>query len=262
MIQTEAERQFYLGMAGVHLWYARDALPGAAPSPEFVFPEEGEAQPQEVISSARAPREGPAAQAGVQGAGRIPDLQALMGKASEKPAPDRSRAVSTEPETPSVVQAVETDPVEEKAAPAESPIRLNLKLWASDGVCLLCGLTEDSSARLQETLALNILKSIDQASPESVGPIRWPLFNNLKVAGNSSGDLRRVLSSVLSRYAGRTVISLLAADPDGDSVRLLDVLKESGVRADLAFGHSLAELAANPDLKRQLWQQLRSLELG
>ncbi|AHI30337.1 hypothetical protein [Marinobacter similis] len=37
MIQTETERQFYLGAAGIRLWYARDALPGAAASPDFEF---------------------------------------------------------------------------------------------------------------------------------------------------------------------------------------------------------------------------------
>jgi hypothetical protein len=36
----EAERQFYLAMFGVQLWYAREPLLGAAPSPEFVFPVE------------------------------------------------------------------------------------------------------------------------------------------------------------------------------------------------------------------------------
>ena len=42
MMMPEAERQFYLGKAGIHLWYARKALPGAAPSPEFAFPEHEE----------------------------------------------------------------------------------------------------------------------------------------------------------------------------------------------------------------------------
>ena len=37
MIQTEAERQFYLGMSGIRMWYARDPLPGAAPSPDYDF---------------------------------------------------------------------------------------------------------------------------------------------------------------------------------------------------------------------------------
>jgi len=37
VIVAEAERQFYLEQAGIQLWYARDALPGAAASRSFLF---------------------------------------------------------------------------------------------------------------------------------------------------------------------------------------------------------------------------------
>ena len=39
-MHTEAARQFYLGVAGVRMWYAREPLPGAAPSPEYDFSED------------------------------------------------------------------------------------------------------------------------------------------------------------------------------------------------------------------------------
>ena len=34
VIGNEAERQFYLAAAGIRMWYARESLPGAAPSPD------------------------------------------------------------------------------------------------------------------------------------------------------------------------------------------------------------------------------------
>ncbi|KKL72136.1 hypothetical protein LCGC14_2087950, partial [marine sediment metagenome] len=88
MIRTEAQRQFYLGLAGVRLWYAREPLPGAAPSPEFLFPEPDEQATPFVsgkVKNASAPAEeavlnpAPAApETGKRGAQRIANLQALM----------------------------------------------------------------------------------------------------------------------------------------------------------------------------------------
>ena len=44
VIGNEAERQFYLAAAGIRMWYARESLPGAAPSPDFDFGVEDEPQ--------------------------------------------------------------------------------------------------------------------------------------------------------------------------------------------------------------------------
>ena len=44
VIGNEAERQFYLAAAGIRMWYARESLPGAAPSPDFDFGVDDEPQ--------------------------------------------------------------------------------------------------------------------------------------------------------------------------------------------------------------------------
>jgi len=94
MMMPEAERQFYLGKAGIHLWYARKALPGAAPSPEFAFPEKDE---PELDAAAIAPPPVPARpsvpQRKVDGVGkdRIAGIQALMADYTPEPAGLRFR---------------------------------------------------------------------------------------------------------------------------------------------------------------------------
>lgn len=267
MIGSEAERQFYLGAAGIRMWYARQPLPGAAPSPEFEFPEATEV-PQTIpvvsepvsrpVSNAARPAPGkPAAPNRTEGVARIADLQALMeadsgvpGKTSRQP-----------PESPSVPEAVtespEPEPPEETTArssmiPAE---RVNLMVWAGSGAALIGGMSADASSRLQETLALNILKSLGESQPRVLGHVAWPIFNNLLVPGNSGHDFIEVMRSVLSGLEHQPVVLLQGAG-DSDHSWLLEAL---GRDAAVRFPHTLAEIAGDPTLKRSLWQQIRPL---
>lgn len=264
MIQTETERQFYLGMAGVRLWYARDALPGAAPSPEYVFASEdedvaGEPPLAELPSPARpkASTQQPTAEGPAAGAARVANLQALMespsapgGTSVEKPASDEAARAAV----PDVATS------EEDESPAiERGIALNLQLWVGRGVALVASLSEDASLRLQGTLAENILKSVGETGLRHVGPIRWPVFNNLRAPGNSLADLRSVLGHAFADLQGQKVIALGLTGPagyagDGDWLQHV-----SGVDPDVNFPHTLAEMASNPSFKRALWQELKPL---
>jgi len=267
MIGSESERQFYLAAAGIRLWYARQPLPGAAPSPEFEFPEATEVPQTIPVVSESVPR--PASNAGrpapgkptaldrTEGVARIADLQALMeadtgvpGKNSRQP-----------PESPSLPESV-TDSPEPKPAEettARSPMipaeRVNLMVWAGSGAALIGGMSADASSRLQETLALNILKSLDESQPRVLGHVAWPIFNNLLVPGNSGQDFAEVMRSVLSGLEHQQVV-VLQGDGDSEQSWLVEAL---GRDATVRFPHTLAEIAGNPTLKRSLWQQIRPL---
>ncbi|SNC76490.1 hypothetical protein SAMN04487881_3449 [Marinobacter sp. es.048] len=267
MIGSEAERQFYLGAAGIRMWYARQPLPGAAPSPEFEFPEEAdapEANPGISESVHRPVREPgrpapgkPTVPDRTEGVARIADLQALM----EGEAVVRGKASRQPSESPSVSEAA-TDspkpvPAEEMSArpsitPSES---VNLMIWAGNGAALIGGMSADASGRLQEILAINILKSLGENQPRVLGHVSWPIFNNLLVPGNTGQDFVEVMRSVLSDLDGQQVLVLQGGE-DSEPSWLVEAL---GRDAAVRFPHTLAEIAGNPTLKRSLWQQIRPM---
>ncbi|PPI82654.1 2-isopropylmalate synthase [Marinobacter maroccanus] len=267
MIGSEAERQFYLGAAGIRMWYARHPLPGSAPSPEFEFPEAtdapdttpgiSESVPPPVRESGRAAPGKPAVRDRTEGVARIADLQALMD--SEAVAPGTTSRLS--PESPSVSDTVTDSPTPE---PREAMVgrsstipseRMNLMIWAGNGVALIGAMTADASSRLQETLAINILKSLGEDQPRVLGHVAWPIFNNLLVPGNSGNDFAEVMRSVLSGLERQQVI-ILQGGEDSEQSWLVEGL---GRDATVRFPHTLAEIAGNPTLKRSLWQQIRPL---
>ncbi|WP_417566055.1 2-isopropylmalate synthase [Marinobacter sp.] len=267
MIRSEAERQFYLGAAGIRVWYARQPLPGAATSPEFEFPEEASAA--EVLPEIAQPVSDPGGISGKsarpvlsarhrnQGAARIADLQALMEngtEASEKPA-------SEIPEQKSLVEpgrdSPQPEPVNKIAAGVPwTPVgKVNLMLWVGDNIVLIAAMSAEASTRLQEILALNILKSLGEQRPRFLGQVRWPVFNNLLVPGNSTGDLVEVIGNVLSGVDRQKVV-LLGGEAETEKDWLTKAL---GRDVAVSFQYSLAELASEPAIKRSLWHRLKAL---
>lgn len=246
----EAERQFYLAMAGVQLWYAREPLPGAAPSPEFVFPLErapttpvlpmpagNPSAPIHAPSSAHLPKAKPLRRADPAAAARIADLQSLMkaGKteasqpdrrpkpvedvlASTRLTPDQTSAPVTD-----ASPAVEIAPLPAALSPTTrnsdqvvltaDPLKVTLALWQGRNVSLIAALSNDASVKLQQALAHNILRSLgEKESSESV-TVNWPVFNNLLVPGNQPQDLVGVLKPILSGLNAQHLI-VLGANAD------------------------------------------------
>ena len=83
------------------------------------------------------------------------------------------------------------------------------------------------------------------------------MFGNLRVPGNSADNFRDTLRSLANDFGARKVVLLgvLANDfPSERAVLLDDALGDAAVD----FSHTLAELAAVPAYKRELWQQLKS----
>lgn len=267
MMMPEAERQFYLGKAGIHLWYARKALPGAAPSPEFVFPENDE---PELEAAAIAPPPVPARPSvphrKVDGVGkdRIAGIQALMADNTPEPAsvpvPEKAR------EMPVVVESKapadeSPDKTMDAARDLSRQIHVHLGFWFSERLVLISGLSDQASTRLQDTLAKNILAAVGETRIEKGRELRWPVFGNLRVPGNSADSFRDTLRSLANDFGARKVVLLgvLANDSPSERAVLLD---EALGDAVVDFSHTLAELAAVPAYKRELWQQLKSSVRG
>lgn len=258
--ETETERQFYLGAAGIRLWYARDALPGAAASPEFEFGS-NQAVAESLVSAAPSqaqPKTAPPATGRSEAdSARVASLQALMDAPASKPArpqPPSSTDVATE-------STADPEPVEEAPVAAAGQLvpALNLQVWVGRKVALVASVSKEASLRLQETLADNILRSVGERDLRSVGPIHWPVFNNVRAPGNSLNDLRAVLGYALSDLDGRKLIALGVTAPDdyrGDEPWFQHI---AGISPQMSFNHSLAELATSPALKRALWQELKPL---
>jgi len=165
------------------------------------------------------------------------------------------------PQSPAVSDDAANSP--EPAAPedmSEQPAgipseNVNVMIWAGTRAVLIGGMSADASSRLQETLALNILKSLGEEQPQVLGQVSWPIFNNLLVPGNSGHDFVEVMRSVLSGLERQQVVVLQGGE-DAEKSWLSEAL---GHDAAVRFPHTLAEIAGNPTLKRSLWQQIRPL---
>lgn len=260
---SEAERQYYLGRAGINIWYARAPLPGAAPSPEFRFPAEDSApEPESDPIVPRPPqpsRRRPAADD--SGRDRIAGIQALMAGSGEKA-----------PESPKPVEAVQLpvagarEPLPEDLSPepdvatepgSQVQIETRLGFWVSERMVLVSGVSDDASARLQDALAENILAALGETTAAEPRHIRWPVFGNPRVPGNSVDDLQGVLRSISKEFGVRKLLLLGVLSDDLRSGRSEWLVSALGAPA-IDFPRSLAELAAVPAYKRELWQQLKS----
>ncbi|MBR9872208.1 MAG: hypothetical protein GYB26_13820 [Gammaproteobacteria bacterium] len=261
-MHTEAARQFYLGVAGVRMWYAREPLPGAAPSPEYDFSDlddQAEA-PEFAVAAAALPVQKDPEQA-ARSRDKIAHLQSLM-SAVEAPAKTPRPAEPVKPEPEQAAAEVSADSSQERPAPAEKraavPVhaveavpRLFIQAWQGQRILLIAEMSEDASLSLQETLAANIVKSLGESSVHALGAIHWPLFNNLKVSLNRVDNLLEAISESYGKGAGRQVIVL------GKGA---DWVEEAfGKAPEIRFSESLAKLASDAQLKRELWQMIKPL---
>ncbi|WP_323752896.1 hypothetical protein [Marinobacter sp.] len=261
-MQTEAARQFYLGVAGVRVWYARESLPGAAPSPEYDF-SELEDQPVAPVIDVAAPvaqvQRDPEQTA--RSRDKIAHLQSLMSAveapskaprqvAYPEPEPKAKAPVAEEEAIPGVSASEKEEAVVAVPTAGEVP-RLFVRAWQGSRFLLVAEMSEEASLALQETLATNILKSLGDASSAELGAIQWPLFNNLKVSLNRIEHLVEAIAAQYGSVGERQVIVLGKGG---------DLLEQAFGRAPaVRFSGNLAKLASDAQLKRELWHMIKPL---
>jgi hypothetical protein len=270
MTYSEADRQYYLAMAGIQLWYAREPLSGAAPSAEFSFPETPvTAEPADLappVPPAPSPG-GNRARSGDnagQAGQRIANLQALMSNApsvSDHPPPASPEVEVAVDSEPPAIDAAGDAPVSE-AVPDDrltvSNLRVTMGLWVANNRILVGRVSEDASEGLQDTLANNILAAMGASQPVEADYLRWPVFANPLVPGNGFADFSRLLASMAVESEGRQLI-LLGVLPELPDEEREPWLAQTLGRPAVDFRQSLAELAAVPAHKRSLWQALKPL---
>ncbi|NWO06398.1 MAG: hypothetical protein HLX50_12090 [Alteromonadaceae bacterium] len=252
MIVDEARRQFYLAAAGVRVWYARQPLPGAAPSADFHFSDEtGEtlaAEPIADVDQSPPPPIAPAPGNRGRDKGAIADLQSLM--SDERSSRVRAQPQSSEKNTDQKQSAEPEVPIEQ-AEISEMVPRVHLQTWVGKHYLLMGVLSAQSSLALQQTLADNILKSVGEYTPRPSEVLRWPLFNNAAVPLNQPAHLQSLLENWIPKHDHLAVIVVGEAGPWLDSALARP--------ADVQLGASLASLAGDPGRKRELWQRLKQL---
>ncbi|MCH8499692.1 MAG: hypothetical protein LAT63_14540 [Marinobacter sp.] len=255
---TEAQRQFYLGVAGIRLWYPRAALPGAAPSAALDFSEPASAddtaaQGLEDASLAPATQSAvrrPHEQASLARKSRLENVQALLG--SEAAA---APAAPVEPEPAPVTATVAAPVVAEAPLPATAatPFALDWGLWMAERCVLISTWSGDVSDDIQDQLARNILRAWGHEAVLT-SPVRWPVFDNPQVAGNSLADFSELLTDLFVRL--ESAEQLLVLGVPADQLAKLQ-LPERFVRC-LQVDASLAAMTADPSLKRSLWRRMQA----
>lgn len=282
----EARRQFLLGVAGVRIWYARTPLAGAAPSLKYEFPPEEEepagASPEQGSpgTTGRKPARA-AAQAGVpQRSGRIAGLQQLVSGASPAPQQPQTAPAKTADLRPAVADAEQktgrTSPVAEllqsrdSEAVAPAPVSGGVRIrghwgfWVAGDWCLMSLLSDTASRDLEDRLARAVLQALG-AGPAVRHELKWPVFSNPDVPGADSGSFQRVLSRLVRSWPDSSgkrpqkLIFLEGAADDGQGEAVVKLLGQELAEPCVRCAFTLAALAAEPALKRTLWESLRPL---
>ena len=272
MTRTEAERQFYLGVSGVRLWYAREPLPGAAPSPDFDFGESDPEPLQERVFSNPAPlargseARSPASPDKAGGpSGKAVNLKALMDEpVRENPSNRTTHTLSPSNNAQSGTAMAEKTVAAEPegatvgASASHAYLSLNLQVWLGSQFALISDLSTDASIRLQDTLARNILRSVGDDDVRLLGPLQWPVFNNPVVPGSRMEELIEVARVLLAPSVEQRalILGVPSTDGDSDSHWLSAATRQSPA---LEFPHTLAQIASDPGLKRELWTRLKPL---
>lgn len=256
MTNTETHRQFYLGLAGVRMWYAKRPLPGAAPSPEFQFPVEDVVAPPLIHDEPVAIRKPPVKSDRNDKAARSRsvDLQSLMTSSPEVREAPAVEAAPSETVREPVVSEMEAS---SDSSFTSTPIAANLGFWSTGKYLLISQWSDEASERLQDSLAENVLKALHQPEVGSRQMLHWPVFRNVNIPGNSADDFREVLSRKVSLHEDCSVILLGVLGDESDSQRQ-HCLSSFRPRIGVDFPYSLAELSATPRQKRDLWNALKS----
>ncbi len=252
MTHSETHRQFYLGAAGIRMWYAKRPLPGAAPSPEYQFVD-NEFQQEQVFSGGAEvalPSESRLPEKSQPAAHRTVDLQSLMAPAAAPAV--LPQVEESQPESLAVV------PESAGESGAQGFIAAHLGIWSTENYLLISQWSDEASERLQDSLAVNLLGALRQADVGVRQMLHWPVFRNPNIPGNSPDDFREILSRLLSPYQNQSIILLGVLDGEQEEHRQ-HCLKPVLSRVGVDFPYSLAELSAMPDYKRDLWAALKSL---
>lgn len=253
----ESLRQDYLGALGIDLWYAQRPLPGAARSPAFHL-DKPQAEPEQAIAEENTPTAAPPPSRGVQGrsAGTSgkkqkpekPRLIEALSRPEPGPKPDthKSGAPKISQERPDV------DPVVDET--------FDLGVWIGATWLLIADWKKDAGAELQHQLATNILRALGDMPKAEPGRLLWPAFSHREIPGRSVRHLQAVVQHLLGEAPGAER-QLLVLGTQSQALTGNELLFEArAIHVRQPF--TLSDMAADGQLKRQLWHSIQAFVRG
>ena len=281
---NELQRQAYLDVMGVQVYFPRAVLSGAKPSPNYDFtPEQGLATEHRRIEQPGEVMGGPAAgsvRARVDQELITSLAQSRKKSDSEERAESRKRSISQGPSISSVHEADIPDLDTDGLRFTLHYIRINESLAVIDEV-------PHQLAKSGSTAAQKLLKSILAALGIDVGmtaftfeSFSWPIKAGLIMRNDPAEEARKALSGFLQMrhetdrfrnllvFAGQ-VDSLLVQENAKSEIRDFEVkgfkteaekaAKEDSSAYYMTVTNSLHSLLVHSMLKRETWQQLQAL---
>lgn len=192
---------------------------------------------------------------------QIAGIQALVADKE----PGTAKALQPESASGSVVPAEKESPVDlppgvdvAQEAGTQFQIQAHLGFWMSERFVMVSSVSDEASEQLQDVLARNIFSALGETVEGESRHIRWPIFGNPRVPCNAEEDFSYLLRSFSREFGSRKqlLLGVLPTDLLPDRSRwLADTLGTP----QLDFPRSLAELAAVPAYKRELWHQLKAV---
>ncbi|TVP56058.1 MAG: hypothetical protein EA349_08515 [Halomonadaceae bacterium] len=169
--------------------------------------------------------------------------------------PGNTGNTGTAEEAGSAEVAIAGDEAVSVVAPASHELRLEGTFLSGRSLNLALDISQELSEAGQLKLAGNILRALGDEPVGQPQALCWPVFANAAVPGNDDEGLLRVVRSLLQEQPakpwlvlGPQMLALFEA---------LDGEPSQSFRLWLGNSASLQKLAANPQSKKQLWQQLQ-----
>lgn len=256
MVTNEAQRQFYLSVAGIRMWYARSALPGAAPSPDFDYSSQASEWVSPVPPATDKPEPDPGSAPGpsVEWSG----LKAMVAdqKAGEVPGSETARAhLATGYRESSTGPAAKSP--RESVGPTRQPLELGL--WIGSRCALISDVSGAASSALEANLAANILRAIGD-SLRLENRFVWPVFRNPAVMNDPDVFEQSLLK--LGRSLENLTLVFLGFEGQGAMAGVVERLAGAEGSGAVLFPEGLGQIATAPERKRALWERLKPLATG
>ncbi|KZY41605.1 MULTISPECIES: hypothetical protein [unclassified Oleiphilus] len=266
-----SDRQSHLSAMGVHQWYTRTKLSGAAPTPETVLfqpaiTELCESDLKHALQDSLAPeRNVTESLAAVERAHSAMDILksgGLRPSDGEEPVQE-----SLESRAPVGRNQADSEGVDISALPSLSGDRaldsFSLVLYRTSHGLIISESLEPASHPVELTLLKNIIKSKAgmhdlHDKPEFQQLFSWPVFRSLNLQSKQGGDLPVLLASWINSHCAEDVKSVLyfgAAYPQLKKF-YAELVSSRPALSFNVFSHSLADMLRFPQRKSDTWVEL------
>lgn len=261
---NERKRQAYLEAMDIQVYFPRQQLPGAKPSPDYDFPAVSSLLPEMNESNEAKTTILTKSERKANGLAEIEELRA------RPPAVRKATVTSIRQPT----EVPESEGESDTALNQENSLRFTLRYYRiNEKLAVLEEVPEQGSRQLSQesqTLMQAILKALGQDGLESnsqVEEFSWPLQGGYSMKNTPRIEAEKAISGFLLMrketdgftnllvFAGQVEEVLLQFD---GNTRARDF--ESSKGYFMTVTHSLASMLAVSTLKRDVWQHLQALQ--